>query len=290
MSRKRSRKGGSPAGRTNRSRLTRRSAAAALAACLALAGAAAAWWAPVRRTPPQPAATQPAAAPQANLSLSKEYVYADGRLVATEEPAAGPPPTGLVATASSQTAVGLTWAAPASGAVAGYVVERRESVGGSPTLLPTGGTAATFTDSQVSTKTAYLYRVRAVFAGGGTSDYSNADLATTVLFDDDPLVAAGNPSGATPTKVAAKHLTQLREAVEAVRALVPGLGAAAWKNDPGPASGGLILPAHFKELRTNLNQALSALGLGQFAADDAAFVKGQLVRAAHVQEVRDRVK
>src|SRR5215213_674770 len=62
-----------------------------------------------------------------NLPLSKEYVYAGGRLVATEEPTpastptpapAGPPPTNLVATAEFPSAgvanVRVSWSAPAS--------------------------------------------------------------------------------------------------------------------------------------------------------------------------------
>ena len=127
------------------------------------------------------------------LQLSKEYVYVGGRLVATEEPTnaatptptpAGPPPTNLVATAVSASNVSLTWTPPA-GNVVGYVVERKSASGSQE--LTTGSANASFNDTTPSAgDNAYLYRVKAVYASG-TSDYGNADLATTVVFTDSPL-------------------------------------------------------------------------------------------------------
>lgn len=49
----------------------------------------------------------------------------------------------------------------------------------------------------------YLYQVRAVFSGGGLSAYSNQDIATTVLFEDDPLAAG--------MAVRFRHVERLRE-------------------------------------------------------------------------------
>jgi hypothetical protein len=76
------------------------------------------------------------------LPLSKEYIYAGGRLVATEEPApsatptpppAGPPPAALTATgyfpSSNTAAVKLVWAAPSGATPTSYVVERATTRG-----------------------------------------------------------------------------------------------------------------------------------------------------------------
>lgn len=141
-----------------RKRLRRGKAAivAPLVLCVIAAGAASLRWGPLRHA----VGLAPAAGPAAQttptpLQLAKEYVYAGGRLVATEEPTpvpSGPPPTNLVATSSipssGQLVVRLTWAAPSSGATPnGYVVERaqtRDPVSGLQftSLAPRGGEPA----------------------------------------------------------------------------------------------------------------------------------------------------
>jgi hypothetical protein len=262
---------------------------AALALTLVAMAAAVTRMPALRRLYPAPAA--PALQSQPNLQLSKEYVYAGGRLVATEEPTAmpsptpaGAAPTGLLATATSAASVSLTWSA-SSGAV-GYVVERRGATGIDE--IPTGSSSPSFNDSPPAGDFAYIYRVKAVFGSGGTSAYGGADLTTTVPFTDDPLVGASDPQGRPPTPVRALHLQELRRAVEAVRTLA-NAGAASWKGDPAPLQGGPMQAAHFLELRTNLNPALSALGVAEIPADQTLGV-GQRIKAAHLQDVRDRVR
>ena len=280
-----------------RPRITRKRLAAALSLCLAAAGVAATRSPSARYAVGSAplAESAPQQVPQP-LSLAKEYVYAGGRLVATEEPTpsptpapAGPTPTNLVAALASVDApsasVTVTWAAPSS-AVLSYVVERTSAGGqyapvGRPVAVPV------FTDTTAAEGAAYLYRVRAVYAGG-VSGYSNADLATAVAYTDDPLIGANDPQGRRPTKVYARHLTELRRAVDAVRALA-GQGGAAWKDDPAPRAGGRILAAHFAELRANLRPALAALGLVALP-DDPTLDAGRRVKVAHVQDVRDKVR
>src|SRR5947209_1391627 len=221
---------------------------APLVLCVIAAGAASLKWAMVRHAVGLASVTEPAAqATPTPLQLSKEYVYAGGRLVATEEPTpvpSGPPPTSLIATASVPTpgplSVSLTWSAPASGGtVTNYVVERaqtRDNTGLqfmplSPpaTSLPTPQNP--YLDQSASPGVVYVYRVMANFVGGGTSGYSNLDVATTVSYTgDDPLVGANHQPGQQASVVSALNLTELQGVVDSVRALA-GLGRAAWKSD-----------------------------------------------------------
>ena len=88
-----------------------------------------------------------------------------------------PAPTGLQATAASETSIVVTWTA-VSGAT-GYTLERAAaSAPGSFTQVGGSLTAATYTDNDVSPATAYSYRVAAVNANG-TGTFSNTVSVTT---------------------------------------------------------------------------------------------------------------
>ena len=126
---------------------------------------------------------------------------------------------------------------------------------------------------------AYLYRVRAVDASGSVSPYSNVDLGTAMSFTDDPLVI-----GASGIK--ARHLTELRQAVDAVRTLA-ALPAVSW-TDPTLA-GSPIKAVHVQELRRSLDEALAALLLPvQSYADQS--LTGVRVKKIHIEELRERVR
>jgi hypothetical protein len=135
--------------------------------------------------------------------------------------------------------------------------------------------SAPFTDSDVSAGTTYLYMVRAR-AGAEASAFSNIDAATPVAFTDDPLVAR-------TTRVKAVHLTELRAAVDAMRAAA---GMAPLPADPTVATGGVIRAAHITTLRTALSEARSSAGLPALPLSELALVPGAPVRAVHVEELR----
>lgn len=191
-------------------------------------------------------------------------------------PAAITAPTGVVALASSTSNVNITWNAVA-GAVQ-YDVYRR-AAGGSFTLA--GTTAATnFPDGGRTANTAYLYLVKAIGAGAETSPDSAADLATTTIYTNDPAVAAS-------TTVAAAHITQLRTAVDAVRALAGGLGGGSYAQ--AVSTGVVITAAHMLELRTALTPARSTLGLSAVTYTYTPAI-GSLMRAADINELREGTK
>jgi hypothetical protein len=115
---------------------------------------------------------------------------------------------------------------------------------------------------------------------GNYSDFSNTDIATTIVFTDDPLVAG-------TTIVQALHITELRSAVNAMRAAA-GLSAATWTDSS--LTGIEIKAVHISELRSNLDAARSALGLSTGSYTDALTPGSTIVKAVHVSELRDRVK
>jgi hypothetical protein len=236
----------------------------------------------------------------ANLPLSKEYVYAGGRLVATEEPTpaatptptpAGPTPTNLLATAEFPSAgvatVGLSWDAPTSGpTVASYVVECKRAGTDFQQVATVQWPTRSYNDTGVTLDSAYLYRVRAVFSNAGVSDYSNQDIATTVIFTDEQLHGA---------VIRAVHLQELRRAVNAVRALAGGLAAATWTY-PDPVSSPpeqrrKIYLEDVTDLRARLDEALGPLGLQTGGYPDIpTLARGAKVNAEHFEQIRQRVR
>ena len=204
------------------------------------------------------------------ITLNRDLTGATNRfeVITAGAPVAPGVPVGLVATGVTSTQVNLTWTAT-SGATS-YEVDRR-GAGGAFAQIAAPGTNS-FADTTALADTAYLYRVRAV-NGAGTSASSASDLATTVVF-------------ATGTTVQGVHVTQLRTATNAIRALA-GLGSQVF-TDPALA-GVLIKGVHLTELRTALDAARGALSLSTGGYTDAA-PAGVAVKAVHVQELRDRAQ
>jgi hypothetical protein len=176
----------------------------------------------------------------------------------------GPPtPTGLVANAVGTTQVSLSWA-PSTGATQYQVLRNGVIVG------TTGSTS--FNDTTVSANTTYVYFVRALDAASRASGNSAPDIATTIAFTDNPLVAGS-------MKVKLVHVTELRNAVNSVRA-VAGLGAATF------TGGSVVQAVHVTELRNALNAARVTLGLSALTFTDAS---PTLIKATHFQEIRNGV-
>jgi hypothetical protein len=179
-------------------------------------------------------------------------------------------PASLIATSSTTTKIDLTWT-PSAGAVQYEVFRGAASIGTTA--------SASYSDTTVAAGTAYVYRVRAIDASSRVSPLSAPDAATTIFFADDPLIAGS-------TIVKAVHITQLRQAVNAMRA------AASLDNtsftDP-TLTGVRIKAVHIQELRTALNEARAALGLAATPFTDPTLA-GVRIKAAHVQEIRGGVK
>jgi photosystem II stability/assembly factor-like uncharacterized protein len=218
---------------------------------------------------------------QINPSAGKLVAFTHGRgafAIALQDMLSGP--SGLVATAISNARVDITWTAP-SGPVHHYELDRKQSIS-APFIkladIPPSTTS--FTDLSVSNSVAYLYQVRAVGSSGNSSQPSNMDLATTMSFTDNPLMA-----GATVIK--AQHIDELRAAVNAVRAAA-GLPLASWTDASLP--GVIVKAIHITEPREKLNQALEVMGLAIPLYTDQPLIPGVIVKRVHVEEVRQTVR
>jgi len=181
-------------------------------------------------------------------------------------------PTNLVASAITTTSVGVIWSATS---VNHFEVWRNSGAGFTMIASPTTNN---YTDNTVLANTTYVYKVRAIDSGANASAYSNNDLATTFFFTDDPLVASS-------TIIKAGHLTELRQAVNYVRAAA-GLGAASF-TDSAPM-GVVVKAIHITELRTALDPARSGLGVPALVYTSIA--AGSVVGQTEFTELRNGVK
>ncbi|MEA2465302.1 MAG: hypothetical protein QOJ98_3049 [Acidobacteriota bacterium] len=185
-------------------------------------------------------------------------------------------PGGLLATANGTSEVALSWSG--SGGADHYEIWRSANSSG---FSPIGTSPVTsFADTSVAANASYLYRVLAVDAGGGVSPFSNRDVATTIAFADDPLAAK-------VTQVKLVHLTQLRTAIGALRALanLPPLAA-----DPTISAGQPVRAAHANTLRTGLAQARAALALPALTFTDSVTARATPIKAVHLNELRNGVR
>ena len=191
-------------------------------------------------------------------------------------------PASLVATATSTSQVSLTWTASTDNiGIDHYEVERKANIGAAFVLVgsPPG---PTFSDSGLTANTTYLYRVVAVDTSLNRSAYSNVDLATTIIFTDDPITVG-------VTTVKAQHLIELRTAVNAVRTAA-SLAPTSWT--PATVTSGLtiIQATDFQQLRLPLSDALFALGFPRPTFTNDPLVPGVLIKKVHVDEIRQKVK
>jgi YD repeat-containing protein len=117
-------------------------------------------------------------------------------------------------------------------------------------------------------------------------------LGTAYGFTDDPIITlTDDPSGATVTRVRAVHITQLREAVNAVRHLA-GLGDYTWTNLTLTPNVSPIAAADVRDLRTALGAALTALGIPLPDYIDSTIYNGQngqrtVVKRDHIRQLRE---
>jgi exo-beta-1,3-glucanase (GH17 family) len=183
-------------------------------------------------------------------------------------------PTGLSADASNPASIFLTWNAVAA---ADHYEITRTSSGGSTTML--GSAMNVFYDTTASPDTTYVYTVRAVDALDVSSANSNAALAQTTGFGDEPLIPG-------LTTVKASHVVQLRSTIDQARSLA-ALSPASYSGSV--SSGVLVQAAHVTEMRSALDQARSALGVSPLTYANPLVAATTPIRAVDIEELRGGV-
>lgn len=214
-------------------------------------------------------------------SVSDPYgcsVAGSGQWVVTVAP---PAPSLVTAVATANDRVLVQWAF--GGSADEFRIERFDRVSGSPAVYrvvgTASGTARSYLNVSIPTGTSYLYRVVAV-KGGEASVASPADLATTVVFADDPIIS-------TRTTVTANQILQLRTAVDAVRALAQ-LGPGSYTSTVLPLE--TITRAAIDDLRTALDGARAALSLPPTGYTDRPLPVQAVIRGIYWSELRGGVK
>jgi len=115
--------------------------------------------------------------------------------------------------------------------------------------------------------------------------YRNGELLVTATITAGwgaAPVVNDNPLAVGTTTVQARHITELRDAINAVRS---HLGMAAYSWQTSATTNDLINANPIVEMRTALDQTLGPPANGY----SAGLAQTQLVKAVHIQELRDRV-
>jgi len=181
-------------------------------------------------------------------------------------------PAVLTATATSTSAVGVTWTAVGG---TSYYELWRSTLGSAYSLLSTPP-GPSYNDSLLTANRTYLYKVRAI-SDGETSAYSPIDAATTIIFVD--------PTLSSSILVKAVHITQLRTAVNAMQQAAPQVPSAF--SDPALAAGSVIRNYHVSELRTYLDGARAVIGLSPLGyVDPTINAQSTTMKAVHVTQLR----
>lgn len=195
----------------------------------------------------------------------------------------GSRPSALTARVVAPNSVLLSWVPPET-PVSSYEIER-VTEGPALQLTPVSATETTRLDALPAggAVRTYQYRVRAI-SNGQTSAFSNTALVTAVVFTDTPLAP-----GSTVIKRA--HLSELRQAVDALRRFAGLLNFDWGETNPYQPPMRKVVPKDIQDLRTAIDAAYVELGYDvQPYPSNPPLEKSKPVAAAHFEQIRERVR
>jgi YD repeat-containing protein len=225
-----------------------------------------------------------------SLNRLVKVVYADGTSIAYAYDAAGNRTSIQVSAGGGTTGLSVSGVTPQAGrATGGQSVKLAGSFGGL-SAVSMGGTPASWSYTNGTaeiTVTTPPHAVGAVAidlipAVGTTLSKANAFAYLPASFTDDTLVARVTTSKG-------RHVLELREAVDALRA-VAGLAPAPWTDPALPPFNAIIRAAHVRELRKYLDEAAARLGYPSVTYTDPGLDTGFVIRLAYIEELRQRVR
>jgi hypothetical protein len=118
---------------------------------------------------------------------------------------------------------------------------------------------------------------------------SGSPYTKTNAFAYLPTVFTDNSLMVQVTVAKAQHIIELRQAVDALRA-VAGLGGAPWTDANLVQFGTSIKAVHILELRSFLENAAGLLGYTAGSYTDAGLTTGFVIKAVHIEDLRQRIR
>ena len=212
--------------------------------------------------------------------------------VSVENPAPGGGPSNTLTFSVVQPTLAVNTVSPKAGrASGGQQIQLTGSFAGLSTVTM-GGLSASWSytngggDTSSITVTTPAHSVGAVAIvlspiSGSDVSKANAFAYLPTVFTDDTLTV-----GVTTAK--AQHILELRQAVDALRA-VAGLTGAPW-TDPALAAGQTIRAVHITDLRMFLDGAATALGISTSPYVDPGLASGLVIKRIHIEELRQRIR
>src|SRR6266436_1884451 len=104
-----------------------------------------------------------------------------------------------------------------------------------------------------------------------------------------PTVFTDNTITVAQTTAKAQHIIELRQAVDALRA-VAGLAPAPWTDGTLVPGSSVISAIHIRELRTYLDDAATRLGYSTSPYTDPSLIIGYVIKRIHIEELRQRIR
>jgi hypothetical protein len=179
---------------------------------------------------------------------------------------------------------------PAGRTSGGQQIQLNGSFARLSTVMMDGSSASWFYTNGSGTAITVITPAHAVGAvridltptSGAGSSKPNAFAYLPTTFTDNTLVA-----GVTTAK--AQHIIELRQAVDALRA-VAGLGPAAWTDPALSPFISAIKAVHIMELRSYLEDAAGRLGYPAGTYTDPSLSAGSVIKRLHIEELRQRIR
>jgi hypothetical protein len=111
---------------------------------------------------------------------------------------------------------------------------------------------------------------------------ANAFACLPTVFTDNAILAG-------QTTARAQHIIEVRQAVDAMRA-VAGLSPAPWTDATLVPTSSVIKAIHIQELRIYLDDAATRLGYSTSPYTDPSLTIGDVIKRIHIEELRQRIR
>lgn len=199
----------------------------------------------------------------------------------------------IVIQSGAATTLRIDSVTPPAGRVSGGQQIRLNGAFAGLSTVMLGGAAATWSYTNGGNDTSAItvttpphapgaIQIDLLLASGNSYSRSNSFAYLPTVFADDSLMVG-------VTTIKAQHIIELRQSVDALRA-VAGLAGAPWTDPVLQPAGTSIKAAHITELRNYLEDAATRLGYQTASYTDPSLTTGFTVKRIHIEELRQRLR